>query len=573
MSEKFNQANKLVEINLNEDKTLKWRGLHHNQYASAKRKKDGTAVTTTTTAAAAATAAAATTTTSLTTTTTTATTTMTTATSTTKQRAIACSKSHSADDPSPFDSNSSSSSISNSNGSVCSGSANALSGVSATPATDASVGPSHEHENCVSSAPMATTTNSMSSSAAVAASAPTSSTTATVSTTSTDKHEPTHDSNSGKSMDLRPFRRTLRRNKQNVDDASDDVNFVSQTTATTTQQQQQQSNSIGKKSIRSRRSLLGGSRSVSEAGSISPKTVDEKSSESATPTTDSSITTRRRGRAKKLENELESANKSAEDTAMITTSSAITVKAERKNSIAHETSVCNVVDVAVDNAQVTQPSPPKLRRSERTLHASAPHETKDVAAAATAATAAVAVEDHSSIETTVEAVKTRKRTIDERRMPEPKEESTDLPLPEVKAEQIDDANGGGDDTAAAPAIAATSKDEAIAIDGDAGAIAVPRKRGRKPGSKIKSKVDLKVNMTIATRSSPVKKSPRFSSDESPFSYSIPKRDRERNAEQVSPHLYTLFLVSFFADPFHTRFHLFDRRSSRNHVCRVALSRP
>lgn len=319
-------------------------------------------------------------------------------------------------------------------------------------------------------------------------------------------------------MDLRPFRRTLRR-KQNADDANDDVNFVSQS-----------QNNIGKKSIRSRRQLFGGSGSVSETGSISPKIVDEKPNESVA--NNDSVTTRRRGRAKKLmENDSETANKGNEEVAI-----AVTIKTERKNSIAQEATECSA-GATVDNVPASPQPPPKLRRSERTLHASISHEPKDAA------------DDHSTIDVADAVKKTRKRTIDERKMPEPKEEcvaSTDLPLPEVKAENVDDTNGDDANKSSelASPVEAAGKDEPIAVDDDAGAMVVPRKRGRKPGSKIKSKVDLKVNMTIATRSSPVKKSPRFSSDESPFSYSIPKRDRERNAEQVSGEGFP-FSFSFF----------------------------
>lgn len=555
MSEKFNQANKLVEINLNEDKTLKWRGLHNNQYAAAKRKKDGTpaatATTTTTTAMTTTTVAAATTTTS-----------------TTKQRAIARSKSHSADDPSPSinDSNSSSSSSSSSgrierSGAEWSNNAQRLE----TTAAD------HVHQSTKASSTVAATTTTISSTTTTA--------TTTTMTAAAVADKPDAISNtSGKTMDLRPFRRTLRRKQNNTDDANDDVNFVSQV--------QQQQNNIGKKSIRSRR--FGGSGSVSETGSISPKIVDEKPIEpSVTTNTTDSITTRRRGRAKKLENELENANlapavATTATTTTTTATAAATIKTERKNSIAQETNECSVVVVAVDNVQATQP-PPKLRRSERTLHASISHEPKDVA------------DDHSTIDTVETVKKTRKRTIDERKMPEPKEEciaSTDSPVPEVKAERMDEVNGDDATANAKPTSAATTestnaieasaaKDEAIAIDDDAGAMAVPRKRGRKPGSKLKSKVDLKVNMTIATRSSPVKKSPRFSSDESPFSYSIPKRDRERNAEQVSK-TKDFFFHFFFALEFLNIFisvpldsiilSLTSRHSSRNSVCHVASNR-
>lgn len=39
MSSKFNEQKEVGPINLNEDKTLKWRGLHNNQYASVKKRR------------------------------------------------------------------------------------------------------------------------------------------------------------------------------------------------------------------------------------------------------------------------------------------------------------------------------------------------------------------------------------------------------------------------------------------------------------------------------------------------------------------------------------------------------
>lgn len=40
MSTKFNEQKEVGPINLKEDKTLKWRGLHNNQYAAVKKRKD-----------------------------------------------------------------------------------------------------------------------------------------------------------------------------------------------------------------------------------------------------------------------------------------------------------------------------------------------------------------------------------------------------------------------------------------------------------------------------------------------------------------------------------------------------
>lgn len=49
MSSKFNEQKDVGTINLNEDKTLKWRGLHNNQYASVKKRKKALAMATATT--------------------------------------------------------------------------------------------------------------------------------------------------------------------------------------------------------------------------------------------------------------------------------------------------------------------------------------------------------------------------------------------------------------------------------------------------------------------------------------------------------------------------------------------
>lgn len=56
----------------------------------------------------------------------------------------------------------------------------------------------------------------------------------------------------------------------------------------------------------------------------------------------------------------------------------------------------------------------------------------------------------------------------------------------------------------------------------------PKKRGRKPGTKILPKIEKKSEISIATRSSRVKKSPRLNNDETVFSYTLSKKDKTLN---------------------------------------------
>lgn len=440
MSEKFNQPSKIVEINLNDDKTLKWRGLHNNQYAAAKRKKDGT-----------------------------------------KQRTVR-SKSNCADDPPPLMNDSgNSSSIVNGSGVAVGSNNNNNSSCSSTSSRTTIASTRKLIE---------TNGNNLADDAIDGA----------------DDDDDIDNGNIGinhlndkdiKTDNMPPLRRTLRRKVNTIDDQIDD-NLIQ--------------NIVGKKSMRSKRQQINSESSIETGSTMSNR--DEN--------TNDSIVTRRRGRARKFENESDEI---------------LTIKSVHSiDDGSNDTQNVSMSTTSSTSSSVAQP-PQKLRRSER-MHGSAAslEQQKDVTSLGDTIDnddGTNAAHDHNmTIDISATVRKTRKRTIDDKKPLDLKDEiiTLDDTIPnEVKKceEKIENETV----IAEIKANNETLPKEEIDYEsnGDPGGSVGPRKRGRKPGSKLKTKADLKVNMTIATRNSPIKKSPRFSSDESPFTYSIPKKDK---TEQV-----------------------------------------
>lgn len=437
MSSKFNETNADLQINLNEDKTLKWRGLHNNQYAAVKKRKD------------------------------------------IKRSEKTTSNTSSTDDPPLM------------NDSV---SVNVNADDVATDAAD--VTKSHDSDTIVDldvsekSEQNDLTGNDTKS-------------------VSGDKMEKIN--NDKEKDDQRPFRRTLRR-KQNADETNDDVNA-------------EKNRKVG---LRPKRQSSAGS--ANENRSVSPRGEKDEKSTNEPTAANRNIVTRQRGRAKKIdrENSVETQSKSAADES---NDSIPKTRSERKNSIANE----------VDDGLSTQPTPPKLRRSER-MHT--PSDQKET----------ITVEDRSKSEidaaeqkanASEHATRSRKRTLDDKKshesteMKDEKSSDTKLVPSEMEVdtkEEVEqttdvknDNSQASDDVVMIEPPTETNNDDQVS-NGSNGNI-VARKRGRKPGN-TKAKANLKLSMTIATRNSPVKKSPRFTSDESPFVYTIPKKDKAA-AEQVN----------------------------------------
>lgn len=456
MSSKFNETSTdLAPINLNEDKTLKWRGLHNNQYAAVKKRKDGkrnekAPVATTT------------------------------ATTTTIESSSADS------DPPPL------------MNATCTTTAN----VNADDvATTADVTQTDEQKNNNQSVVFETCIESSENN--MEKSNDSIGTTETKNIVSTDKMERTNINDKERIIDTkdddqRPFRRTLRR-KQNsaMDETYDELMNVT-------------NRKIGLRSTR-QSSASGGS--ANENRSVSPKRErerdkDEKMEKSISDTalnSRNSVMTRQRGRARKIDGEHSSI--AADES----NDSLPKAQSERNASFANE------VD---DGSANNQPKPPKLRRSIRMhLSVSSDHTAED-------RTTSVAEQKLTDLQT-----RSKKRTVDDKKVQEQptndamKEEklSDDKSVPSVILE-VDISNENDekvDDVKMKKSNDSSGVIECVAVEPTPEQIS--RKRGRKPAAKAKA--NLKLNTAISTRNSPVKKSPRFSSDESPFCYTIPKKDK------------------------------------------------
>lgn len=456
MSSKFNETNTdLAPINLNEDKTLKWRGLHNNQYAAVKKRKDGkrNEKTTTTTAQAPATI-----------------------------------ESSSADsDPPPLMNAISNTSTTNVNADDVATTAD----VTQTDELKTNCNRSVLFDTCIESCENIEKLNDSIGE------------TETKNIVSTDKMERTNNNdkeriNDTKDDDQRPFRRTLRR-KQNsaMDETIDDLMNVT-------------NRKIGLRSTR-QSSASGGS--ANENRSVSPKRErerdkDEKLEKSISDTALNSrisVMTRQRGRARKIDGEHSSI--AADES----NDSLPKAQNERNASFANE------VD---DGSANNQPTPPKLRRSIR-MHSSvsSDHTAED-------RTTLVAEQKLTDLQT-----RSKKRTVDDKKVQEQptndamKEEklTDDKSVPSVIME-VDILNENDEKLNDVKIKKSDDSSEVIEnVPMEPISEQIARKRGRKPAAKAKA--NLKLNTTISTRNSPVKKSPRFSSDESPFCYTIPKKDK------------------------------------------------
>lgn len=458
MSSKFNETNTdLAPINLNEDKTLKWRGLHNNQYAAVKKRKDGKRNEKTTTTTAQAPVATTTTIESL-----------------------------SDSDPPPL------------MNATCTTTTN----VNADDvATTADVTQNDEQKICcnrsvVFEACIESSENIEKLNDSIGE-------TETKNIVSTDKMERTNNNdkeriNDTKDDDQRPFRRTLRR-KQNsaMDETIDELMNVT-------------NRKIGLRSTR-QSSASGGS--ANENRSVSPKRErerdkDEKLEKSISDTalnSRHSVMTRQRGRARKIDGEHSSIAADESNDSLPKAHS------ERNASFANE------VD---DGSANNQPTPPKLRRSIR-MHSSvsSDHTAED-------RTTLIVEQKLTDLQT-----RSKKRTVDDKKVQEHstndamKEEklTDDKSVPSVIME-VDISNENDEKLNDVKIKKSEDSSEVIEnVTMEPIAEQIARKRGRKPAAKAKA--NLKLNTTISTRNSPVKKSPRFSSDESPFCYTIPKKDK------------------------------------------------
>lgn len=446
MSSKFNETNADLQINLNEDKTLKWRGLHNNQYAAVKKRKDIK-----------------------------------------RSEKSTTSNTTSTDDP-PLMSDSASVTV------------------SADDVVTADVTQCHEADSVVASCTISSEKSETNHSTAGN----------DTKSVSADKMEKIN-IDKEKDDDQRPFRRTLRR-KQNADDANDDVGNLDK------------NRKVG---LRPKRYSSAGS--TSENRSVSPRgEKDDKLTNEMT--TNRNIVTRQRGRAKKHDRD-SSVEVQSKHTADESNESLPKTRNERKSSIANE----------VDDGLGAQPSPPKLRRSER-MHTSTPCDQKDPIIHIQSDDRAKSEADAAETKLTDKEhiTRSRKRTLDDKKSQDCTDLKDDLCVDdkvvpsemdvdvreeaEAKTEPKCENSQKSDDVEIIEAVQETNNDDQFP-NGSETNVVIVRKRGRKPGF-TKAKANLKLSMTIATRNTPMKKSPRFTSDESPFVYTIPKKDKA-SAEQVN----------------------------------------
>lgn len=335
-------------------------------------------------------------------------------------------------------------------------------------------------------------------------------------------------SDSTKDYDQRPFRRLRRNNKMN-DDMNDDVSIVNQGN----------SRKIGlrpkRQSLASTGSSNENNRSISPRGEKDEKM--EKSNADAATLNRNSIMTRQRGRANQTKNTVDDLGETMPKT-----------RNERKNSNTNE------VDDATTNSQ---PKPIKfLRRSERTLHSTNSNDQKDFVQNQTSDSQTKIIIDVVDVEQPKldkePVTRSRKRTIDEKKTTTqdeaiieektvPNEMEIDLSNEielKVDSKNVTDVMEvkKNDDIEMTEII----NDDQLANGSEVNA-STSRKRGRKQPV-AKSKSNLKLNTTITTRNTPSKKSPRFSTDESPFIYSIPKKDKLAAEQQVSSEYFEFFFL-------------------------------
>lgn len=525
MSSKFNETNADLQINLNEDKTLKWRGLHNNQYAAVKKRNKDIKRGSEKTAAATAT-----------------------------------------DDPPLKSSDSSSASAAVNN--------NKATGVSADDVAIADVTQPIEQ-------------NSGSSDSIAIAVTQAKAVHSEGSTSTNDKMEKTAAHNNDKEKesddvaDQRPFRRTLRR-KQNA--ATGTVG--DETTRSTDDVSTLSADKNRKIALRPKRHSSAGSasenRSVSPRGSGNAAAASSEKDDTSTASANRNIMTRgQRGRAKKSNDRENSVEIQPNEQSKATRTT------ERKNSISHE------VEEASGHHQPTPPKLRRSERmhtsTPNTDHTSA----SDDRSTKSDTLEAIAIDQKTNDRTEHATRSHRKRTVETEKKPnetieiKDEEEKVNAAKPneidcveikdesevmEVKPEEplktdaleadaktvehvqkIEDVEVIESDpiaTSAATAIDSAvvetpaKNDDQLSNGSDGGAAATTtaqaksstaaaasRKRGRGRPNLTAKKGNLKLNMTIATRNSPVKKSPRLTSDETPFVYTIPKKDKVA-AEQV-----------------------------------------
>lgn len=215
---------------------------------------------------------------------------------------------------------------------------------------------------------------------------------------------------------------------------------------------------------------------------------------------------------------------------------------------------------AVEVDAVEPPAPhgqPRLRRSERTLYGAATPEVKESASSTETKTEEIVKTGFASNEPGAceslkkyrkkglegvdkkagaedgKAIQSERIDVPNKAQTSPHEDikpEADQTIAEDTIAKVEGDSGGG----GVPIANALDKTEEVA-DNDVEIVEplaanTPKKRGRKPGTKIMPKIEKKSEIPIATRSSRVKKSPRH--DETAFLYNLSKKDKTLN-EQVS----------------------------------------
>lgn len=271
---------------------------------------------------------------------------------------------------------------------------------------------------------------------------------------------------------------------------------------------------------------------------------------------------KRRGRGRKIPN--------TNDQLLQTDSTITSVDRSKSPNVKAEESP-PAPPVAMDISEPQTSEQRRLRRSERTLQGSISVEVKENSDSIVEAKQEIASDPPAipaEVVSTCDSLKKyRKKSPVERKstavdamdivdldqfIPKPSQEeavtSVNQTEPDGLIKNEEEANG------ISPGIAASaitevdaqpillSKDEKSAVDAEPPLAHTPKKRGRKPGTKLSPKIDVKADLQIATRSSRVKKSPRLNSDESSFTYTLSKKEKTLNEQVISTKQNIFFIV-------------------------------
>lgn len=271
-----------------------------------------------------------------------------------------------------------------------------------------------------------------------------------------------------------------------------------------------------------------------------------------------SIMTRQRGRA----------NQSKNGTNDDLNESMARSQSERKSGVGIEG------DGESSEAPSTKPTK-SLRRSERTNANHLANDHKDTTASNESLAKTMDVDCEQNRTEKELITRSRKRTVDDRKVndvlvkeekPTPTKEVDEKPAGDVVGATVSCTVESKDETKDSVVSVENSENatvnEAIetnlddrAINGNGTEVQPARKRGRRQGF-VKSRSGLRLTASIGTRNAPAKKSPRFSPDESPFVYSISKKDKLAAEQLVSFHdlfqtftnYFHIFIVKFPINP-------------------------